>query len=599
MLPCLDEAAALPWVLARIPAGWRAIVVDNGSTDGSADVARSLGATVVHEPRRGFGAACHAGLLAADADVVCFCDCDASLDPALLTPFVRAVADGRARSGAGPPPPRRAAAPGRRTPGSAISRWPGCCAAAPDCGCTTSARCAPRGAPTCSASDLTDRRSGYPLQMVVRAADAGWRVEERDGALPAAHRPLQGHRHLARHLARGTRHARGPREQPLPAPGRTERRVPSERRAGAPGAPAARHHAPGHRQGAGARPGQDPAHPAVHPRARPPSWPRPRSSTPCTAARAMPARRRVLVLDGAPGELAAGRLRRGRPQCAGGLDERLAAAFAGCTGPTLLIGMDTPQVTPRLLAPALGPDAWGDCDAWFGRGRRRRVLGARPGRARPPSCCAACRCPPAAHGRGPARSADRCRAAGAGPAGPAGRRHRRRCRRVAAAAPDGRFAADPRPPDAGHRPMSTAMTAHGATDRHGTVAWGADPYADALRNGRGPLFLRRADGWLLPLEVERWCAAPTPPICRRCAAARAPSSTSAAAPAGWSPRSPRPGTRALGIDVSAAAVARTVGGRRRRAAAVPSSTPCPARAVGAPPCSSTATSASAATRAPC
>src|SRR3990170_4440480 len=37
-------------------------------------------------------------------------------------------------------------------------------------------------------------------------------------------------------------------------------------------------------------------------------------------------------------------------------------------------------------------------------------------------------------------------------------------------------------------------------------SWSADPYADALRDGRGPLFLRRTDGWLLPLEVERWCA---------------------------------------------------------------------------------------------
>ncbi|KPC86361.1 glycosyltransferase, partial [Streptomyces sp. NRRL WC-3753] len=56
VLPCLDEAEALPWVLGRLPEGWRAIVVDNGSTDGSADLARSLGATVVHESRRGFGA---------------------------------------------------------------------------------------------------------------------------------------------------------------------------------------------------------------------------------------------------------------------------------------------------------------------------------------------------------------------------------------------------------------------------------------------------------------------------------------------------------------------------------------------------------------
>jgi len=83
------------------------------------------------------------------------------------------------------------------------------------------------------------------------------------------------------------------------------------------------------------------------------------------AVRAMPARRRVVVLDGRPG----GWLPDGfevRPQCAGGLDERLAAAFAASTGPTLLLGMDTPQITPHLLAPALDTGAWDDCDAWFG-----------------------------------------------------------------------------------------------------------------------------------------------------------------------------------------------------------------------------------------
>ncbi|KIZ14782.1 TIGR04282 family arsenosugar biosynthesis glycosyltransferase [Streptomyces natalensis] len=83
------------------------------------------------------------------------------------------------------------------------------------------------------------------------------------------------------------------------------------------------------------------------------------------AVRAMPARSRVVVLDGRPG----GWLPDGfevRPQCAGGLDERLAAAFAGSRGPTLLLGMDTPQITPQLLAPALESAAWRDCDAWFG-----------------------------------------------------------------------------------------------------------------------------------------------------------------------------------------------------------------------------------------
>ncbi|MGW5733625.1 MULTISPECIES: TIGR04282 family arsenosugar biosynthesis glycosyltransferase [Streptomyces] len=83
------------------------------------------------------------------------------------------------------------------------------------------------------------------------------------------------------------------------------------------------------------------------------------------AVLAAPARRRVLVLDGRPGPWHPAGIEV-IPQCAGGLDERLAAAFAACSGPALLVGMDTPQLTPGLLAPALAPDAWQDCDAWFG-----------------------------------------------------------------------------------------------------------------------------------------------------------------------------------------------------------------------------------------
>ena len=84
ILPVLDEAAAIPRVLRSLPFGYRPIVIDNGSTDGSAAVARDLGATVVSESRRGFGAACYAGLVAATADIVCFMDCDGSLDGAYL-----------------------------------------------------------------------------------------------------------------------------------------------------------------------------------------------------------------------------------------------------------------------------------------------------------------------------------------------------------------------------------------------------------------------------------------------------------------------------------------------------------------------------------
>nr|MBA2505086.1 glycosyltransferase family 2 protein [Thermoleophilaceae bacterium] len=96
VLPVLDEAEALPWVLDRMPAGFQPIVVDNGSTDGSGDIARSLGARVVEEPRPGFGAACFAGLGAARSDLVCFMDCDGSLDPGELPRVLAPIEAGSA-----------------------------------------------------------------------------------------------------------------------------------------------------------------------------------------------------------------------------------------------------------------------------------------------------------------------------------------------------------------------------------------------------------------------------------------------------------------------------------------------------------------------
>lgn len=78
-----------------------------------------------------------------------------------------------------------------------------------------------------------------------------------------------------------------------------------------------------------------------------------------------PAKRRVLALDGNPGSW----LPNGFDvikQHGDGLDERIANAFDATDGPTLLLGMDTPQVTINHLTPALAPDAWNDCDAWFG-----------------------------------------------------------------------------------------------------------------------------------------------------------------------------------------------------------------------------------------
>ncbi|WP_435192914.1 glycosyltransferase family 2 protein [Streptomyces sp. NRRL F-5630] len=179
VLPCLDEAEALPWVLRRVPPGWRAIVVDNGSRDGSARIAEERGAYVVREPVRGFGAACHAGLRAASADIVCFCDCDASLDPGLLVPFVREIVAGEADL-----------VLGRRRP-TARGAWPaharvGNLALSRLLRRRTGLRLRDLGPLRAARREallalaLTDRRSGYPLQMVVRASDAGWRVREHD-----------------------------------------------------------------------------------------------------------------------------------------------------------------------------------------------------------------------------------------------------------------------------------------------------------------------------------------------------------------------------------------------------------------------------------
>jgi glycosyltransferase involved in cell wall biosynthesis len=177
ILPCLDEAPALPWVLGRMPAGFRAIVVDNGSADGSEELARSLGATVVREPKRGFGAAAHAGVLAATADLVCFCDCDGSLDPRQLPrlagPLLAGEADlvlGRrspTRRDAWPLPARLAnrelARRVRRRTGVRLS----------DLGPMRAAR-----REALLGLNLTDRRFGYPLEMVLSAAAAGWRLAE-------------------------------------------------------------------------------------------------------------------------------------------------------------------------------------------------------------------------------------------------------------------------------------------------------------------------------------------------------------------------------------------------------------------------------------
>ncbi len=186
ILPVLDEAGAIAQVLGAMPAGYRAIVVDNGSSDGSGAIAERLGATVVREPRRGFGAACHAGLLAAEGEIVCVMDCDGSFDPAELVGLVAALERGEGDL-----------VLGRRRPSAGA--WP------------LHARCANtilaallRARSGLALRDLgpmrvcrrrawldlhvEDRAFGYPLEMVLLARRAGWQILE----LPVSYRPRTG-----------------------------------------------------------------------------------------------------------------------------------------------------------------------------------------------------------------------------------------------------------------------------------------------------------------------------------------------------------------------------------------------------------------------
>jgi glycosyltransferase involved in cell wall biosynthesis len=179
ILPCLNEAEALPWVLSRMPAGFHPIVADNGSTDGSGAIAVAHGATVVRVPQRGFGAACHAGLAAATSDIVCFMDADASLNPHDLPQVADPVRLGAADLMLG----RRMT----RTLGS----WPVHAriankVLAAELRRRTGVRLRDLGPMRCARRDqllrlgLTDRRFGYPLEMVMAAAVADWRIDEVD-----------------------------------------------------------------------------------------------------------------------------------------------------------------------------------------------------------------------------------------------------------------------------------------------------------------------------------------------------------------------------------------------------------------------------------
>jgi glycosyltransferase involved in cell wall biosynthesis len=178
VLPCLDEALPLPGVLAAMPKDYVALVVDNNSTDGTAEVARRCGARVVTESQPGYGAAVHAGVVSATTPLVAVIDGDGSLDPRDLPMLVEAV-----EAGADMAIGRRRPLPGVGWPwharlGTAAVCWRLRQRHGMPVHDIAPMRVARRDA--LLALDVADRRSGYPLELLVKAAAANWKVVERD-----------------------------------------------------------------------------------------------------------------------------------------------------------------------------------------------------------------------------------------------------------------------------------------------------------------------------------------------------------------------------------------------------------------------------------
>lgn len=181
VLPCRNEALSLPTVFQNWPHGLRAIVVDNASTDGTAEAARRYGVQVVPALVPGYGSAVHAGVQAARAPFIAVLDADGSMRPSDVLPMLELVRTGEVTM-----------AVGRRRP-TARSVWPwharaGTCMLAwwlrrrTKLGVHDIAPMRVCRRDDLLALEVKDRRFGYPLELLLRAAQAGWHVHEVDVA---------------------------------------------------------------------------------------------------------------------------------------------------------------------------------------------------------------------------------------------------------------------------------------------------------------------------------------------------------------------------------------------------------------------------------
>ena len=195
VIPALNEEEPIGDVVRAVPRGIvdEILVVDNGSTDATAERARAAGARVVSEPRRGYGRACQAGIaaVAADCDVILFLDGDGSDCPELIPRLIEPILEGQQDFVIG------SRLRGRREPGSMnppqlAAGWVAGHLLRLLYGVRYSDMCPFRAIRRDALQSLgmAEETYGWNLEMQMRAAKAGLRILE----LPVDHRARRGGR---------------------------------------------------------------------------------------------------------------------------------------------------------------------------------------------------------------------------------------------------------------------------------------------------------------------------------------------------------------------------------------------------------------------
>ena len=193
VVPCLNESEPIAGVVREILSEGvdDVVVVDNGSTDGTAAKATAAGARVVSEPRRGYGRACAAGVasLPPETEIVCFLDGDGSDVPAFLPSVVAPVAAGTADFVMGSRL-RGRREPGSMTPQQIVAGWLSGVLLRAAYGARFTDMSPFRALPLdrLRALGMSEQTFGWNLEMQMRVAAAGWRILE----IPVDHRRRRG-----------------------------------------------------------------------------------------------------------------------------------------------------------------------------------------------------------------------------------------------------------------------------------------------------------------------------------------------------------------------------------------------------------------------